>query len=172
MRRFRPLTLLALPGLALLTSAGWPARAQEMLPGCQLVGGSLQCVPGLTGDPQQQIGVLRQQIGADQKLEGAIEQTVTGLDGVVLAGQTVEGQLIWANLRASSLAGLPARAYHWYRLAPGERRWSLIPGADGATYTPGPADVGRLLMVVVVVQESGSVKRVASAQVGPVLKAN
>ncbi len=172
MRRLHPLTLLALPGLALLACAGWPARAQDMLPGCQLVEGSLQCVPGLTGDPQQQIGVLRQQIGADQKLEGAIEQTVTGLAGVVLAGQAVEGNLIWASLRASSLAGLPARAYHWYRRAPGELRWSLIPGADGVTYLPGPADVGRQLVVVVVVPQSGSVKRVASAPVGPVLKAN
>ncbi|MFS6827816.1 hypothetical protein [Cyanobium sp. ATX-6F1] len=78
MRRFRPLTPLALSGLALLACAGWPARAQDMLPGCQLVGGTLQCVPGLTADPQQQISVLRQQIGADQKLEGRSSRPLTG----------------------------------------------------------------------------------------------
>lgn len=172
MRCFRPLTVVAVSGLALLACSGGPARSQDMLSGCQLVEGTLQCVPGLTEDPQQQIGILRKEIASDQKLNGAIQQRVSGLDGLVLAGQAVEGTLIWASLRASSLAGLPARAYHWYRRAPGESSWSLIPGANGVTYTPGPADVGRQLVVVVVVPQGGSVKRVSSAPFGPVLKAN
>jgi hypothetical protein len=33
-------------------------QAQGMLPGCRLENGSLQCVPGLTADPEKQINVL------------------------------------------------------------------------------------------------------------------
>ncbi|MCP9849299.1 hypothetical protein [Cyanobium sp. Morenito 9A2] len=169
---FRFLSAGAVAGFMLLACSGHAVSAQTMLPGCQLVDGTLQCVPGLTADPQQQINVLRKTIASDQKLEGAIQQTVTGLDGLVLTGQAVEGNLIWASLRASSLAGLPPSAYHWYRIAPGESRWSLIPGATGTAYTPGSADVGRQLMVVVVVPQDGGVRRVSAAPIGPVLKTN
>jgi len=45
------------PARALLVLLLFPviASAQGMLPGCQLVNGSLQCVPGLSTDPEQQI---------------------------------------------------------------------------------------------------------------------
>lgn len=163
--------VLGAAGLTLLGPAAQLARSQDMISGCQLVEGTLQCVPGLTADPQQQIRILRQQIAQDQKLEGAVQQTVDGLDGLVLAGQAAEGGLLWASLRARSLAGLPASAYHWYRLAPGASRWVLIPGASGATYTPGPADVGSQLVVVLVVPQNGAFQRVASSTIGPVQKA-
>ena len=39
--------------------------AQGMLMGCQLIGGQLECVPGMDHHkPQQQINVLKQQIDA------------------------------------------------------------------------------------------------------------
>ena len=50
-------------------------QAQGMLPGCRLEGGSLQCVPGLTADPQQQINVLNKEISTDVQAEGRIKQT-------------------------------------------------------------------------------------------------
>jgi hypothetical protein len=168
---FRSALVLGAAGLTLLGPMALPGRSQDMITGCQLVEGTLQCVPGLTADPQQQIRILRKQIGQEQKLEAAVQQTVDGLDGLVLSGQAAEGGLLWASLRATSVAGLPASAYHWYRLAPGESRWTLIPGATRATYVPVAADVGRQLVVVLVVPQNGTIRRVASAPVGPVLKA-
>mgnify|MGYP003336278786 CR=1 FL=1 len=41
-------------------------------------------------------------------------------------------------------------------------------GANGTSYVPGSLDVGQNLMVVVVVNQNGQVKRVASTPVGPV----
>ena len=48
-------------GLLGPATAGW---SQDMV-GCQLVGASLQCIPGVTADPQQQIKIMRQEISND-----------------------------------------------------------------------------------------------------------
>ena len=55
-----------------------PGLGQGVLVGCRL-GATLQCVPGLTMKPEQQIKVLEQQIAKDQQTEGAIRQTIEGL---------------------------------------------------------------------------------------------
>jgi hypothetical protein len=44
----------------------------------------------------------------------------------------------------------------------------LIEGANGTTYVPAPVDIGQSVMVVAVVNDNGTVKRVASQPVGPV----
>jgi hypothetical protein len=44
----------------------------------------------------------------------------------------------------------------------------LIQGANGTTYVPAPVDIGQSVMVVAVVNDNGTVKRVASQPVGPV----
>ena len=59
-------------------------QAQGMLPGCRLEDGSLQCVPGLTADPEKQINVLNQEISSDVQMEGQITQTIQGLKKFVL----------------------------------------------------------------------------------------
>lgn len=168
----------ALLGLG-LSLAGWlspcsvligarPAAAQDLV-GCQLVDGSLQCVPGLTASPQQQIQIMRRQISTDIQLEGAVQQQINGLQSLVLRGQAVEGGLLAATAAAEALAALPAPAYHWYRLTPGQARWQLIQGANGPTYAPTAADVGQQILVVVVVsQADGRVQRVSSAATPPV----
>jgi len=168
---FRSALVLGATGLTLLGPVALPGRSQDMLPGCQLVEGTLQCVPGLTADPQQQIRILRKEIAQQQNLAAAVQQTVDGLNGLVLSGQAAEGALLWASLQATSVAGIPASAYHWYRLVPGASNWTLIPGATGANYVPSAADVGNQLVVVLVVPQNNSIKRVASAPVGPVMKA-
>ena len=144
------ITLLRRLGPTLLLAAGLvglaPSQAQDMLEGCQLVNGTLQCVPGVTADPQQQIRDLRQQISADQNLETAVEQQIT----------------------ADALAGLPPSAFHWYRLAPGSRRWVLIQQASGPSYMLTSADVNARVMVVVAVPSSGGSQRQASPPLGPV----
>lgn len=157
-------TLLLAAGLAAMA----PSQAQDMLEGCQLVNGTLQCVPGITADPQQQIRDLRQQIGADQQLEAAVEQQITGLQQLVLQGQAAEGGLLQATLAADALASLPPSAFHWYRLTPGSQRWVLIQQASGPSYRLTNADVNARVMVVVAVPSNGGSQRQASAPLGPV----
>ncbi len=139
-------------------------RAQDLV-GCQLVDATLQCVPGVTADPQQQIRILRRSIDADQQLEGAVEQQVAGLEALVLQGEARQGSL----LRANALAALPPSAFHWYRLAPGRRHWQLIEGASGPTYTLTPADVAYEVMVVVAVPTATGSQRSSSPVVGPIM---
>ena len=166
------ITLLRRLGPTLLLATGLvgqaPSQAQDMLEGCQLVNGTLQCVPCVTADPQQQIRDLRQQISADQNLETAVEQQIAGLQQLVLQGQAAEGKLLQATLTADALAGLPPSAFHWYRLAPGSRRWVLIQQASGPSYMLTAADVNARVMVVVAVPSSGGSQRQASPPLGPV----
>jgi len=171
----------ALKGLRALgrSLAGWLAAASPLmipatamaqdLVGCQLVDGSLQCVPGLTASPQQQIQIMRKEISTDIQLEGTVQQRINGLQSLVLQGQAAEGGLLAATAVAQSQVALPITIYHWYRLTPGQTRWQLIKGATGATYSLTAADVGQQVMVVAVVQQpDGSVQRVPSAPTDPV----
>ncbi|MFM8545196.1 MAG: hypothetical protein ACKOCA_11580 [Vulcanococcus sp.] len=159
------------PLLALLAAAALPlygvARGQDLV-GCQLVDGTLQCVPGVTESPQQQIQQLQQQISSDIQLEGAVQQRIDGLQKLVVSGNAAVGQLLTAAAQINAQAALTQANYHWYRLKPGTRSWVLIEGANGTTYVPGSLDVGNNLMVVVVVNQNGQVKKVASTPVGPV----
>jgi hypothetical protein len=159
-RRFAPLLLALLLPL--------PLQAQDMVDGCQLVDGSLQCVPGVTADPQQQIRDLNQQISTDQKLETAVQQQINGLQQLVLQGQAAEGNLLQATLTADALAGLPPSAFHWYRLPVGKSRWLLIQGASGPTYVLSQQDVNAQVMLVVAVPTASGSQRQASTPVGPV----
>lgn len=144
-------------------------RAQDLV-GCQLTDdGQLQCVPGVSADPQSQIRALRQEISTDLQLEGAVQQQINGLQQLALAGQAAEGQLLTATLNADALAGLPPSAFHWYRLSPGSTRWVLISGATGPTYVLQPTDVNARVMVVVAVSNpDGGSQRQPSRAVGPV----
>jgi len=155
----------AAAGAAALLAAA--AGAQDLV-GCQLVGATLQCVPGVTESPQLQIQQLQQQISTDIQLEGAVQQQINGLQQLVLSGQAAVGALITATAIADAQAALPSVSYHWYRLNPGQRSWVLIEGAQGTTYVPAPIDVGQNLMVVAVVKQNGQVKRIASQPLGPV----
>ena len=158
--------LLLAAGTALGLVAG-SARAQDLV-GCQLVGVTLQCVPGVTESPQQQIQQLQQQISTDVQLEGVVQQRIDGLQQLELNGNAAVGSLLTASAQLQAQAALPKAQYHWYRLKPGQRTWVLIEGAQGTTYVPGTADIGQNLMVVVVVNQNGVVKRIPSAPVGPV----
>ena len=154
-------------GLAPVLLARGSASAQDLV-GCQLVGATLQCVPGVTESPQQQIRQLDQQISTDIQLEGAVQQRIDGLQQLVLAGNAALGAVLTATAVADAQAALPIAQYHWYRIKPGQRSWVLIEGATGTTYVPGPVDIGQNLMVVAVVNQQGTVKRVASQVIGPV----
>lgn len=160
--------LLAL-GLGCTGLAVWPGSLQAQdLVGCQLVGATLQCVPGVTESPQQQIRQLQQEISTDIQLEGAVQQQINGLQQLVLAGDAAVGAVLTATAVADAQAALPQAKYHWYRLKPGQRTWVLIEGANGTTYVPAPVDIGQNVMVVAVVNDNGVVKRVASQPIGPV----
>jgi hypothetical protein len=157
----------ALAATALWFGSTSASRAQDLV-GCQLVGGSLQCVPGITESPQQQIQQMRQEISTDIQLEGAVQQQIDGLQQLVLAGQAAVGAVLTATAVADAQAALPGVNYHWYRLKPGQSTWVLIEGAQGTTYVPAPVDIGQNLMVVAVINQNGQVKRVASQPIGPV----
>ena len=159
----------ALPlGLLLLMGPGAGLKAQDLV-GCQLVQGTLQCVPGITADPQQQIRLLRQEIAGDQQIEGAAEQRIAGLNQLLLQGEARQGALLQATATAEVLAALPASAFHWYRLAPGRLHWQLIQWASGPTYGLTVEDVAYQVMLVVAVPSSGGSQRSASQVVGPVM---
>jgi hypothetical protein len=111
---------------------------------------------------------MQQQISTDIQLEGAVQQQINGLQQLVLAGNAAVGAMLTATAVADAQAALPSAAYHWYRLAPGQRTWVLIEGAQGTTYVPAPVDISQNLMVVAVVNQNGKVKRVASQSLGPV----
>ncbi|MFM2080730.1 MAG: hypothetical protein RLZZ219_1412 [Cyanobacteriota bacterium] len=158
----------SLGALLLLTLGMAPDARPQDLVGCQLVGATLQCVPGVTESPQQQIRQLDQQIADDSRLEGALQQRIDGLRQLELAGEAAVGALLTATAVADAQAALPGASYHWYRIQPGQRTWVLIEGARGTTYVPAPLDVGQRLMVVAVVNQNGVVKRLASQTIGPV----
>jgi len=136
--------------------------------GCQLVGASLQCVPGVTADPQQQIKIMRQEISNDIQLEGAVQQQINGLQQLVLNGKAAVGQLLVATAQFDTSIAVPQADYHWYRLAPGQRSWVLIESAQGTTYVPAAIDIGKQVMVVVVVNQNGKVTRISAAPIGPI----
>ncbi|MCX5944652.1 MAG: hypothetical protein NTZ53_04945 [Cyanobacteria bacterium] len=167
MARFRSVHLGALllaTGLLGPITAG---RSQDLV-GCQLVGASLQCVPGVTADPQQQIQIMRQEISNDIQQEGVVQQQINGLQQLVLNGKAEAGQLLVATAQFDAAIAVPQANYHWYRLAPGQRSWVLIETANGTTYVPASVDIGQQVMVVAVVNQNGTVKRVSSAAIGPI----
>lgn len=156
--------------LAALLVAPSALRAQDLV-GCQLTDdGQLQCVPGVSADPQSQIRALRQQIANDLQLEGAVQQQIAGLEQLALAGQAAEGQLLTATLAATAGAGpLPPTVFHWYRRLPGSSSWVLINGASGPSYRLQSVDVAaRVMLIIAVPGSTGSSQRQASPPVGPV----
>ena len=149
-------------------SLGWQAaQAQGMLPGCRLENGSLQCVPGLTASPQEQIHVLEGRISEDQKSEEQVEQNIEGLSRFVLEGDALEGQLLKADLMLDGDA-IESVHIHWYRRK-GNGHWQLVANTSETTYQLGRDDLGRSLMAVLTVSTSdGNVNRTNSNVIGPI----
>ena len=141
--------------------------AQGMLVGCQLIGGQLECVPGMDHlKPQQQINVLKQQIDATSQRATELQAAIKSLGELELAGEAIAGELIEASWLAANPGGPQPTLIHWYRQ--GESGWLLIPGAVGSGYTAEPSDVGLELMAVAIVITPEGHRRVASAPLGPV----
>ena len=141
---------------------------QGMLTGCRLENGSLQCVPGLTASPQQQIQVLEGQITADHEQEGRIEQSIAGLHHFVLEGDAREGTLIRARLKLDG-SSIESVHIHWYRRA-GDGPWQLVTNDSESSYRLKSEDAGQAVMAVLTVtNEQGSVSRVKSNTIGPVV---
>ena len=143
------------------------AQAQGMLPGCRLENGSLQCVPGLTADPEKQINVLNQEISSDVQMEGRITQTIQGLKKFVLIGEAKEGQLLKAefDLQGDQINSVHI---HWYQRQ-GNGHWKLMSDRSEETYRISEANRGGEVMAVIVVATSdGEVQRVSSNVIGPI----
>ena len=135
--------------------------------GCQLIGGQLECVPGMDHlKPQQQINVLKEQIDATSQRASELQAAIESLGELELAGEAIAGEVIEARWLAANPGGPQPKLIHWYRQ--GESGWLLIPGAVGNSYTAQPSDVGLELMAVAIVITPEGNRRVASAPLGPV----
>ena len=135
--------------------------------GCQLIGGQLECVPGMDHlKPQQQINVLKQQIDATNQQASELQEAIKSLGEPELAGEAIAGELIEARWLAANPGDPQPALIHWYRQ--GTSGWLLIPGAVGSSYTAQPSDVGLELMAVAIVITPEGHRRVASAPLGPV----
>ena len=153
--------------LTLMAAVPLGASAQGMLQGCRLENGSLQCVPGLTASPEQQIQVLDGQIDRGLQQEGRLEQTIEELKRFVLTGQAREGALLKAQLMLQG-AAVDELDVHWYRRAD-QGNWILIESASGNTHRVSADDRGNMIMAVLVVRDrNGEVKRISSNVIGPV----
>jgi hypothetical protein len=156
---------LLLGGTLIATAA--TGHSQDLV-GCSLVDGQLSCVPGVSADPQAQIRALRAEIGATLAQESSVQQTIDGLEGLVLNGEAIEGSLLRATVEADLLAASSANAFHWYRLSPGSAQWVWIESAEGPSYRLTAADLGGKVMLVVVRIDGDDAKRQATPAVGPV----
>lgn len=135
--------------------------------GCQLIGGQLECVPGMDHlKPQQQINVLKQQIDATNQQASELQEAIKSLGELELAGEAIAGELIEARWLAANPGDPQPALIHWYRQ--GTSGWLLIPGAVGGRYTAQSSDVGLELMAVAIVITPEGHRRVASAPLGPV----
>ena len=135
--------------------------------GCQLIGGQLECVPGMDHlKPQQQINVLKQHIDATNQQASELQEAIKSLGELELAGEAIAGELIEARWLAANPGDPQPALIHWYRQ--GTSGWLLIPGAVGVSYTAQPSDVGLELMAVAIVITPEGHRRVASAPLGPV----
>ena len=135
--------------------------------GCQLVGGQLECVPGMDHlKPQQQINVLKQHIDATSQRASELQAAIESLGELELAGEAIAGELIEARWLAANPGGPQPTLIHWNRQ--GESGWLLIPGAVGNSYTAQPSDVGLELIAVAIVITPEGHRRVASAPLRPV----
>jgi len=165
------ITFLSLPiaslSLASLSLVSLPLLAQGMLPGCQLINGNLQCVPGQQLTPQQQITVLEQQIDSNLELENKIQQSINNLGQLLVSGNAAAGELLSAAWIANPGMGQKPLAVHWYRQ--GTSGWLLIPGVQGLKYQPTAQDKGLKLMAVATVSTPNGNSRVASQELGPVV---
>ena len=153
--------------LTLMAAVPLGASAQGMLPGCRLENGSLQCVPGLTASPEQQIQVLDGQIDRGLQREGRLEQTIEGLKRFVLAGQARKGALLKAQLTLQG-AAVDELDVHWYRRS-AQGNWKLVESGSGHSYRVGPEDQQDKLMAVLVVRSrDGKIQRISSNVIGPI----
>lgn len=141
--------------------------AQGMLPGCRLENGSLQCVPGLTADPEAQIKVLDKEISTDLEAEGHIEQSIQGLKKFILAGEARQGRLLRAevDLEGDQFSSIDI---HWYQRQ-GNGPWKLVPNSSEESFRISQTELGRKVMAILVVKtNNGEVKRVSSNIIGPI----
>ena len=153
--------------LTLVAAAPFGASAQGMLPGCRLENGSLQCVPGLTASPEQQIQVLDGQIDRGLQQEGHLEQTIEGLKRFALVGEAREGALLKTELNPRS-ADVEELDVHWYRRSE-QGNWTLVESGSGRNYRIGPKDQRNELMAVLVVRNrDGNIRRISSNVIGPI----
>ena len=138
-----------------------------MLPSCRLESGSLQCVPGLTATPQQQIQVLDGEITNDQQTEGRIVQAIEGLKRFAVVGEAQQQALLRTELELDNSA-IETVTIHWYRRQ-GNDHWQWVDSASERTYMISADDAGSSVMAVLTeTTDQGKVMKTNSNAVGPI----
>ena len=165
------ITRILVGGSSLVLLAGIDLSAafgQGMLPGCRLENGNLECVPGLTTTPEDQIQILNDEIQASKQSETAIKQSIAGLKTFVLEGEAEHGSLLKARLMLDGNS-IEELHIHWYRRPALSRHWQLIKNAVGSSYQVESDDKNTSLMAVAVIKtNSGEVIRKNSNIFGPI----
>ena len=142
-------------------------QAQGMLPGCQLEDGTLQCVPGLTADPETQIKILNKKISTEVQEEGHIQQTIKGLKSFILVGEAEKGQLLRTELDING-EQFKTVQIHWYQRRD-QGDWQLIATPSDKTYRIKDDNRGSEIMAILVVTSNDDeVKRARSNVLGPI----
>lgn len=124
------------------------ATAQTFTPGDAEVGSFLRVVVDIDRDGD---GDIDDTVESDTVRVVNVNDTPTGEPVVAAAGggTVYEGEALTVDVSGVSDAdGLGAFSYAWFR-ADGQGGWSAIGGANGASYTPGDADVNAMLKVEV-----------------------
>ena len=102
--------------------------------------------------------------GYDSELTTAAPPVNTVLPAI--AGSGLQGLALFAYPGGWNPAG-SSLSYAWQRTADGVN-WTTIAGASGSTYTPGAADAGDELRVVVTASNAYGQSSAVSASIGPV----
>ena len=161
-------TTVVAASLSLSVIAQQAIHAQGVLVGCRL-GATLQCVPGLTMTPQQQINVLKQDITPDKMVEGMIVQTIQGRERFELRGDAKVGSLLQTTLEFNPDEFAEVQV-HWYRQNKGDVNWSLVGEVDARAYKLTPQDLDTSVMAVIALKPyNKAVIRHNSNVIGPIL---
>ncbi len=162
------ITTVVAASLSLSVIAQQAVHAQGVLVGCRL-GATLQCVPGLTMTPQQQINVLKQEITTDKMVEGMIVQTIQGLERFELRGDAKVGSLLQTTLEFNPDDFAEVQV-HWYKRNPGDVNWSLVGEVDAREYKLTQQDIDASVMAVVALKPyNKAIVRHNSNIIGPIV---
>jgi len=115
-------------------------------------------------------GTIEQLVSNATTVAGSLNHVPTG--SVTIAGAVVQGQALSASSTLVDADGLGSFSYQW-QASLNDANWSAVAGATQAGFTPGEAQVGQHLRVVVNYTDGlGTAESVTSSSTGLVANVN